>query len=148
MSETTRLSTADGHQLDAYLAMPSGAPRGALVIIQEIFGMNGHMRQVCDQYAADGYACIGPALFDRVEKGIELGYGTDDQQQGMATRQKLEWDAVLKDVDAAHAAVSRFGNTMKRGKLMSKVPAPCFFGAFQGCFRNSARVPFLCVSLH
>jgi carboxymethylenebutenolidase len=109
MGEMTQLIAADNHRLDAYRAGPSGAPRGGLVIIQEIFGMNSHMRQVCDQYAADGYACIGPALFDRASKGIELGYDSEDQQKGMATRQKLEWDAVLKDVEAAHAIVRPFG---------------------------------------
>lgn len=109
MGEVTQLVAADGHRLDAYRVDPSGPPRGGLVIIQEIFGVNSHMRQVCDQYAADGYACIAPALFDRVDKGVELGYDSADQQKGMATRHKLEWDAVLNDVEAAHAAVRAFG---------------------------------------
>lgn len=109
MGEIMELSAGDGHRFDVYQATPSGTPRGGLVVIQEIFGMNSHMRQVCDQYAADGYACIGPALFDRVGKGIELGYGSADQSLGMATRQKLDWDATLRDVAAAHDAVRAFG---------------------------------------
>ena len=73
MGETIRLSASDGHEFAAYRADPQVAPKGALVVIQEIFGVNAHIRSVCDGFAAEGYAAIAPALFDRVERGVELG---------------------------------------------------------------------------
>lgn len=101
MAETIKLTAADGHKFDAYIAQPSGKPRGGLVVIQEIFGVNNHMRKVADGYAADGYMCVTPALFDRVKPGIELGYGPNDISAGRDTRQKLALDDVLKDLKAA-----------------------------------------------
>ena len=109
MGNTIRLTAGDGHQLDAYQADPEGPPRGAIVIIQEIFGVNSHIRSVCDGYAADGYVAIAPALFDRVERGIELGYVEPDMGRGRETRGKLSWDGALADVSAAAAAVKSAG---------------------------------------
>ena len=74
MGETIRLTAADGHEFDAYRAEPEGEAKGAVVVIQEIFGVNGHIRDVTDSYAADGYLAIAPAIFDRFERGIELDY--------------------------------------------------------------------------
>jgi carboxymethylenebutenolidase len=71
---TIRGTAADGHELSIYRADPTGAPRGALVIAQEIFGVNSHIRAVCDDYAAQGYVAVAPALFDRAERSVELGY--------------------------------------------------------------------------
>jgi carboxymethylenebutenolidase len=73
MGEKIRLQADDGHRFSAYRATPAGAPRGGVVIIQEIFGVNSHIRQVADGYAADGYAAIAPALFDRVEPDFGAG---------------------------------------------------------------------------
>ena len=101
MAETIKLTASDGHKLDAYVAQPAGKPRGGLVVIQEIFGVNQHMRKVADGFAADGYLCVTPALFDRVKPGIELGYGPDDIPAGRDTRQKLALDDVLKDLKVA-----------------------------------------------
>ena len=84
-----------------YRADPAGEPRGGLVIAQEIFGVNSHIRAVCDDYAADGYVVIAPALFDRVEPGIELGYQPDDVTAGRAIREKVSLDEALADVEAA-----------------------------------------------
>ena len=109
MGNTIRLTAGDGHQLDAYQADPEGPPKGAIVIIQEIFGVNSHIRSVCDGYAADGYVAIAPALFDRVERGIELGYVEPDMSRGRETRGKLSWDGVLADVSAAADAVKSVG---------------------------------------
>ena len=75
------LTAADGHRLTAYRAGPQNAAR-ALVVVQEIFGVNRHMRHVCESFAAEGYAVIAPALFDRVAPGIELGYEAADVAQG------------------------------------------------------------------
>lgn len=109
MGKKIELTASDGHKLDAYRADPSDKAKGGLVIIQEIFGVNQHIRKVCDGYAADGYACIAPALFDRVAKGIEIGYGPEDQEKGKNTRSQLKWDDVLKDVAAAHEALRSVG---------------------------------------
>ena len=109
MGKTIQLTAGDGHGLDAYQADPDGAPKGAIVIIQEIFGVNSHIRSVCDGYAADGYVAIAPALFDRVERGIELGYVEPDMSRGRETRGKLSWDGALADVSAAADAVEAVG---------------------------------------
>ena len=74
MGTKVTLKAADGHSFEAYVAEPKGAPRGAIVVIQEIFGVNSHIRSVCDGYAADGYRVVAPALFDRAERGVDIGY--------------------------------------------------------------------------
>ncbi|MGO8914579.1 MAG: dienelactone hydrolase family protein [Stellaceae bacterium] len=74
MGQSITLTAKDGHKLGAYRADPTGKPRGAIVVIQEIFGVNGHMRRITDDFAKQGYLAVSPALFDRVEEGIELGY--------------------------------------------------------------------------
>ena len=76
---------ADGHTLSASRAGPEGGSR-ALVVVQEIFGVNSHMRRVCDRFVAEGYSVIAPALFDRVGSGIELGYDADAMAQGRELR--------------------------------------------------------------
>jgi carboxymethylenebutenolidase len=101
MSETIKLKTADGHELDAYVARPAGAPLAGLVVIQEIFGVNQHIRDVADSYANDGFLAVAPALFDRVERGVELAYVGPDAQKGMAILQSLDNTKALEDVDAA-----------------------------------------------
>src|SRR5205809_6834866 len=82
MGKMIELTASDGHKLAAYRAEPSGKPRGGIVVIQEIFGVNSHIKQVADGYAADGYLAIAPALFDRVQKNIDLGYTPDDIAKG------------------------------------------------------------------
>lgn len=109
MGNIVKVSASDGHTLGAYRADPAGTPRGAIVLIQEIFGVNDHIRKVCDGYARDGYICVAPAVFDRVSKDIQLGYGPDDVKVAMETRGKLNWDDVLKDVDAARDEVADAG---------------------------------------
>jgi len=103
------LKASDGHRFTAYRADPEGQPRGGVVIIQEVFGLNDHVRSVCDGYAADGYAVLGPALFDRVEKGVELDYQGDDLARGRELRGAVGWDDPLLDLRAAVDAVKRAG---------------------------------------
>ncbi|MCK6453926.1 MAG: dienelactone hydrolase family protein [Alphaproteobacteria bacterium] len=105
------LTAADGHKLAAWRAdPPKGAkPRGAIVVIQEIFGANSHMRRVTDGFAADGYVAICPALFDRVKRGVDLGYGPDDIAQGRDLRGKIAWPQVLADTAAAIAEARKSG---------------------------------------
>ena len=83
MGEFIQLTASDGQKFDAYLAQPGGKPRGGGVVVQEIFGINAHIQNVADGYAADGYLAIAPALFDRIEPKIELGYEADDIERGL-----------------------------------------------------------------
>ena len=101
MGENIRLTAKDGFELGAYVAKPAGAPKGAIIDIQEIFGVNQHMRADTDRYAAAGYLAIAPQLYDRVEPNVELGYTGDEPKKGMDIRAKTEMDKVLMDIQAA-----------------------------------------------
>ncbi|MBY0336483.1 MAG: dienelactone hydrolase family protein [Acetobacteraceae bacterium] len=101
----TTLTAADGHVLSAYAAGLNGAAKGALVIVQEIFGVNRHMRRVADSFADAGYAVIVPALFDRVARGTELGYEAADVAKGRDLRGGIDPHLTLLDVLAAAAAL-------------------------------------------
>jgi carboxymethylenebutenolidase len=109
MGETLTLTAEDGHTFSAYRATPSGTPRGGVVVVQEIFGVNQHIRKVADSFAADGYVAIAPALFDRVERGYETGYGPQDIERGRATRGKLSTDQALLDVKATVKELAKSG---------------------------------------
>ncbi|HET6169216.1 MAG TPA: dienelactone hydrolase family protein [Terracidiphilus sp.] len=101
MGETVVTKATDGHELDLYVARPKGEPIAGLVVIQEIFGVNRHIRSVADGYAKDGFLVAAPALFDRVEKGVDLTYEGADAQKGMNLMQKIDLDEALIDVNAA-----------------------------------------------
>lgn len=104
MSAKIKLKAADGHELDAYFAESQGPARGAIgaiVLIQEIFGVNSHIRSVADDYASQGYHVIAPALFDRVQRNLELGYNPADTAQGMKAARQIGMDAALLDVAAS-----------------------------------------------
>jgi carboxymethylenebutenolidase len=101
MTEAVKLTAADGHELDAYIARPAGEPIAGLVVIQEIFGVNRHIRSIADSYAKDGFLAVAPALFDRVERNVELTYDGPEAQKGMAILQKLDNEKALEDVNAA-----------------------------------------------
>jgi carboxymethylenebutenolidase len=109
MGTIIELTASDGHRLAAYRADPAGKPRGGLVVIQEIFGVNSHVRSVADGYAADGYLAIAPALFDRAERGFEVGYSPPEIERGRAVRAKVSLDDALKDVAAAIKAAAPAG---------------------------------------
>ena len=109
MGETISLTASDGHTLDAYKASPSGPAKGALVVVQEIFGINSQIRRTVDYFAEQGYETIAPALFDRVEKGIELGYNETDFGIGRETRGKITDEFITADIGAAVKAVSSAG---------------------------------------
>jgi carboxymethylenebutenolidase len=109
MGKMIELTTSDGHKLTAYRADPAGKPRGGIVVIQEIFGVNSHIQQVADGYAADGYLAIAPALFDRVQKNVDLGYSPEDIVKGREIRGKVTNDMALKDTEAAIKAASSAG---------------------------------------
>jgi len=102
MSEWVNLKASDGHELSAYVAKPEGEAIGALVVIQEIFGVNQSIRNVADSYAKDGFIAIAPALFDRFEKGLELTYEGDDLKKAFDLYGKLNPDTQLLDIAAAY----------------------------------------------
>lgn len=92
MGETVSLTAPDGHRLDAYRAAPSGNPKGGVVVIQEIFGVNDHIRSVCDDYAARGFLSLAPALYDRQKRSAVFGY-TDAERNGVrAMRSAIDWE--------------------------------------------------------
>jgi len=109
MGQFTTLTAADGFTLSAYVAQPEGQPRAAIVVVQEIFGVNSHIRSVADRFAAEGYLAVAPATFDRVKPGVELGYTEDDMTAGFELKtavDALPGAGVLPDIQAAidHAA--------------------------------------------
>lgn len=108
MGADTELQASDGHRCAAYVATPAGRPRGGLVVLQEIFGVNSHIRAVADGYAADGYLAVAPATFHRIEPGVELGYSDADMSTGFALKTRMDGlgAEVLRDIQAAidHAA--------------------------------------------
>ena len=109
MGSMIELQAADGHKLAAYRADPQGKPRGAVVVIQEIFGVNSHIKAVADGYAADGYLAIAPAMFDRAQRGYDTGYSQPEIQAGVAVMQALDWKQTLLDVEAVVAEAKKAG---------------------------------------
>jgi len=109
MGQFTTIMARDGHEFQAWLAAAPGRPRGALLVIQEIFGVNSHIRQVTDRFAAEGYTAIAPSLFDRVRRGIELDYTPADMQEGSGYVKRLDPEATRRDLAAALAVVKHSG---------------------------------------
>ena len=106
MGSFVELTAVDGVKIPAYVAKPEGAARGAIVVLQEIFGVNSHIRSVADRYAAQGYLAVAPAMFQRVQPNVELGYTEDDMKQGFALKtavESLPVPGALRDVEAAAA---------------------------------------------
>jgi len=101
MGKMIELTASDGHKLSAYRAEPAGKPKGGLIVVQEISGVNSHIRNVADGYAADGYLAIAPALFDRMQRAYETGYSQEEIQKGIGMMQKINLDDTMKDVAAA-----------------------------------------------
>ncbi|MBK8907242.1 MAG: dienelactone hydrolase family protein [Rhodospirillales bacterium] len=105
MRKTIRLTAEDGHTLDAYKAEPEGEQKGAVVVVQEVFGVNGHIRDVCDRFAAHGYAAVAPALFDRVRRGVELDYDEAGIAEGRELAAAVGWDDPVTDIRTAAGAL-------------------------------------------
>ncbi len=109
MGEFIDLQAADGQSFPAYVARPAGTPKGAVVVLQEIFGVNSHIRSVADGYAKEGYLAVAPSTFHRVKPGVDLGYTEQDMQAGFALKMAVEAlpaPGVMQDIQAAidHAA--------------------------------------------
>ncbi len=109
MGEMLDLKTNDGATISAYRARPTGTAKGGIVVLQEIFGVNPHIRSVADRFAAAGYLAVAPALFDRVEKGVELAYDDGGMSQGLALMKKVDQAAAMLDVTAAVKAAAAAG---------------------------------------
>lgn len=102
VADSLRLAAEDGHRFFAYRSQPKeGKPRGGLVVIQEIFGVNRHIRQLADSYAAAGYLTLAPALFDRIEPGLEYGYDSKGIATGRSGKEKVGNEKALADIGAA-----------------------------------------------
>jgi carboxymethylenebutenolidase len=164
MSDWVKLTASDGHELSAYVAKPEGEPIGALVVIQEIFGVNEHIRNVAEGYAKDGFLAIAPALFDRFEKGVELKYEGPDMQRAFGLYGQLKPELALKDVAAAFHYVKAEGKaagvigycyggfmswlSATRGETEKMQPA-CTVGYYPGGIGNVATEEPSCpVMLH
>lgn len=101
MGDHVKLRAFDEHELDAYVARPAGDPIAGLVVVQEAFGVNSHIRSVADGFAHDGFFAVAPALFDRLERGVELGYTGEDMQKGIGFARSLDSAKAVLDVGAA-----------------------------------------------
>ena len=109
MGQDIRLTASDNFELGAYRAEPDGTPKAAVVVIQEIFGVNHHIRNVCDRFAAQGYVAIAPSIFDRIEPNFQSGYSPDEVTNARKFVANPDWPAMLRDTQAAIDAVSDVG---------------------------------------
>ncbi|MDB5500450.1 MAG: hypothetical protein JWR89_352 [Tardiphaga sp.] len=113
MGQDVTLTASDKFELGAYRTTPTGTPRGtprgAVVVIQEIFGVNHHIRTVCDRFAVQGYVAIAPAIFDRIERNFQSGYSEEEVAIARKFVAKPDWPAMLRDTQAAIDAVQDFG---------------------------------------
>ncbi|MDQ8730182.1 dienelactone hydrolase family protein [Bradyrhizobium sp. LHD-71] len=109
MGQDVTLTSSDGFKLGAYRADPKGAPKGAIVVIQEIFGVNHHIRAVVDRLADEGYVAIAPAVFDRMQPNFQTGYTPDDIATARTMVGKADFPAMLRDTQAAIDAVKSVG---------------------------------------
>jgi carboxymethylenebutenolidase len=105
----TRLMARDGHEFDAWLSPPQGSPRGAVLVLQEIFGVNSHIRSVADGFATEGYLAIAPSLFDRVNRNVEMGYTPQDVEHGRGYVMQVPEEKLLLDMHACLNVVRHAG---------------------------------------
>jgi carboxymethylenebutenolidase len=103
------LTASDGHKFSAYRADPVDAPKGAVVVIQELFGVTAHIQKVADAFAARGYVAIAPSLFDRIKPGVNLGYDESGLADGTAVAQQIETQQALADIQTTVDAVKGTG---------------------------------------
>jgi len=101
MGSKVTLTASDGFKLGGYRAEAQGTPKGALVVIQEIFGVNHHIRAMCDRFAGHGYTCVAPAVFDRYKPDFESGYSPDEIAEARKIIPQIDWAAMMRDTAAA-----------------------------------------------
>lgn len=141
MSQSETLMARDGHEFNAYIAKPAGKARGAVVIVQEIFGLNPYVRRTADSYAADGYLTVAPALFDRIRRDLVLGYSAPEVEQAMGYRKQIDTAKAVLDIAASAAMARHVGKVAVIGfcwggllawAAASELPlaaAVCYYGA-------------------
>jgi carboxymethylenebutenolidase len=134
MAEMVQLRAKDGHVLDAYVVQPGVPAKGGLVIVQEIYGVNAHIRAVADRYADDGFVVVAPALFDRIERGVDLRGGGEDMQRAMDLLKSFDIEKGVDDVAAAVQCERCFRNVKKIG-----VVGYCLGGTL--AWLSAARLP-------
>ena len=158
MGSMIELKAADGHKLAAYRAESQGKPRGGVVVIQEIFGVNSHIKAVADGYAKDGYLVIAPAMFDRAQRGYDTGYSQPEIQAGIAVMQKLDWKQTMLDTDAAVAEAKKAGKVgivgycwggtvcwVAAARLSGLTcSAPYYGGGMPGFIGEKPKIPTMC----
>ena len=110
MGSTTTLTAEDGHEFAAYEAAADGPVKGRLVVVPEAFGLNDHIRDVCDRLADEGYSVVAPALYDREARGTELGYSEEEVQTARAIMARIPWDAAMLDVRATYDLLAQKGS--------------------------------------
>lgn len=155
MGEYTTIMARDGHEFQAWLTAAPGRPRGAVVVIQEIFGVNSHIRGVTDDFAAQGYTAIAPCLFDRVRRGIELGYTPENIQEGSGYLKQLQPENTLRDLAAAVAVVRSSGRVGTVGYCFGgsmsyvaacQLPVACavvYYGKLGGYLDQKPKCPLM-----
>lgn len=104
-----KLTASDGHQMDAHIARPSGTPRGGVVVVQEMYGVNDYLRTVCEFYAANGYVAIAPSLYDRRQPNLIFDYTTEDHDRAQHVYKNWHFELALTDMDAARDAIASAG---------------------------------------
>jgi carboxymethylenebutenolidase len=126
------LTASDGFKLGGYRAEPQGKPKGGLVVIQEIFGVNHHIRAVCDRFAAQGYLAVAPAVFDRIQPNFESGYTPDEIAHARTIIPKIDWGAMMLDTQAAIDSVKSAGKVGIVGFCMGGTVAFMAAGKLNG----------------
>ena len=132
MGTQISLTASDGFKLGGYRADPQGKPKGGLVVIQEIFGVNHHIRNVCDRFAALGYASVAPAVFDRISPNFECGYTPAEVENARGYIAKIDWAAMMRDTAAAIDAVKSAGKVGIVGYCMGGTVAFLAAGKLDG----------------
>ncbi len=158
MSQSEPLMARDGHEFKAYIAKPAARARGAVVIVQEIFGLTPWVLRTADSYAAAGYLCVAPALFDRVRRNLVLGYSPPEVEQAMGYRKQIDTAKAVLDIGAAAAMARHAGKVAVIGfcwggtltwAAASELPlgaAVCYYGA--GIPKLLPKVPNCPTMLH
>lgn len=149
MASWLNLSADDGHEFSAYYSESASTPsKGRVVVVQEVFGVNQHIRDVCDRFSQSGYDALAPSLFDRLEPGVQLGYSAEDVDKGRDLRSRLDWNDALNDTLASISYLAQSGPAAVVGFcyggaiawLAARTPharmAVCYYGTYIHQFRD------------
>jgi carboxymethylenebutenolidase len=109
MGHSINLNTSRMQCIGAYVADAAGTPKGGIVVVQEIFGVNPHIRSVVDRFAEHGYTAIAPAFFDHAESGVELGYDESAYAKARSLVSEIPFDLAIEDVASAAEAIASAG---------------------------------------